>query len=62
MFVEGGGSGNIFANKFLELKYPIVAPHYLEINDYKSCPLGQLLSSLLQSSITDREKREGQIL
>ena len=62
MFVEGDGSGNIFANKFLELKYPIVAPHYLEINDYKSCPLGQLLSSLLQSSITDREKREGQIL
>lgn len=42
--MEGGGSGNIFANKFLELKYPIVAPHYLEINNYKSCPLGQLLS------------------
>lgn len=42
--MEGGGSGNTFANKFLELKCPIVAPHYLEINNYKSCSLGQLLS------------------
>lgn len=25
MSVEGGGSGNTFANKFLELKCPIVA-------------------------------------
>ena len=30
--------------RVLELKCPIVAPHYLEINNYKSCSLGQLLS------------------
>lgn len=44
MSVERGGSGNIFANKFLEVKYHIVAPHYLEISNYKSSPLGQLFS------------------
>lgn len=47
-----GSSGNIFVNTFLELKYPIVIPHYLEISVYKTRPLGQFFICLIQSSVT----------
>ena len=59
-----GGSGNIFVNKFLELKYPIVDFRYLEISDYKPCPHPQLSSLVVVSKVLSLtgKGRQGQLL
>lgn len=59
-----GGSGNIFVNKFLELQYPIIVSHYLEISDYKPCSHPRLSSLVVVSKVLSLtgKGRQGQLL